>query len=107
MFYIAITAPTTATIAAAILSSTGPCCEPPAAVALLALPVALPVLVLPVELPPVAVGVIEDPKSNPVVDWLAVEEEDTVVVGTVKPVAEETIVLVHEHDGSNESIVKT
>lgn len=40
-------------------------------------------------------------------DELVVEEVDTVVVGTVKPVAEDTTVLVHEHDGSNESIVKT
>ncbi len=28
-------------------------------------------------------------------------------MGTVKPVADETTVLVHEHEGSNESMVKT
>lgn len=86
------------------------------AVALLALPVELPLVAVdvpvgpnpnPVELPLVAVDVVVGPNPKSVSDWLVAEEEDPVVVGTVNPVAEETTVLVHEHDGSNESIVKT
>jgi len=54
---------------------------------------------------------VEEAPLPLVVDDVAVDPTDDCptaeVVGTVNPVADETTVLVHEHDGSNESIVKT